>query len=201
MSNKSQETKNSLFLRLAGLSGVLGSVLPLVMVLSATFFSTWFSWNENALSELGVGEQATLFNSAMLIGGALNLLFGLGLYKYFSGEKLIKSGVTLIILSSISLALVGVFTVDYHIPHGLAAFGYFMLSPTGFLLIAFGTKEGIIRKLGFICGVAALFAILVLPVVFLALSLNVGFAVPELIEGLIISVWTIYISTRILKRL
>ena len=146
MSNKPQEIKNSLFLRLAGLSGVLGSVLPLVMVLSATFFSTWFSWNENALSELGVGEQATLFNSAILIGGALNLLFGLGLYKYFSGEKLIKSGVTSIILSSISLALVGVFTVDYQIPHGLAAFGYFMLSPTGFLLIAFGTKEGIIRK-------------------------------------------------------
>ena len=75
-----------------------------------------------------------------------------------------------------------------------------MLSPTGFLLIASGTKEGIIRKLGLICGVAALFAILVLPVVFLALSLNVGFAVPELIEGLIISVWTIYMSTRILKR-
>lgn len=200
MSNKSQEIKNSLFLRLAGLSGVLGSVLPLVMVLAATFFSTWFSWNENALSELGVGEQATLFNSAMLIGGALNLLFGLGLYKYFSGEKLIKSGVTSIMLSSISLALVGVFTVDYHIPHGLAAFGYFMLSPTGFLLIASGTKGGIIRKLGFICGVGALFAILVLPVVFLALSLNVGFAVPELIEGLIISVWTIYLSTRLIER-
>jgi len=84
------EAKNKLFLRLAGLCGILGSVLPLFMVLLATFLSTWFSWNENALSELGVGGQSLLFNSAMLIGGALNFLFALGLYKYLGREKLIS---------------------------------------------------------------------------------------------------------------
>jgi len=174
-----QKTKNLLFQRLAGLCGILGSILPLVLVLSATVFSTWFSWNENALSELGVGEQAYLFNSAMLIGGALNFIFALGLYKYLGREKLVRAGVVSIMLSSVSLAIVGVFTVDYHIPHGLAAFGYFVLSPIGFLLIGSGTKEDIIRKLSFACGVAALLAILVLPVIVLALPLNVGFAVPE----------------------
>jgi hypothetical membrane protein len=201
MSVKPQKTKSSPFPRLAGVSGILGSLLPLGMVLSATVFSTWFSWNENALSELGVGEQAYLFNSAMLIGGALNFLFAVGLYKYLGKEKLIRAGVVSIMLSSISLALVGFFTVDYHIPHGIAVFGYFMLTPAGFLLIASGTQEATIRKIGFACGIAALLAILVLPAIIFALQLNAGFAIPELVEGLIISTWTIYISARRLRQL
>jgi hypothetical membrane protein len=195
------EAKNKLFLRLAGVCGILGSVLPLFMVLLATFLSTWFSWNENALSELGIGEQAYLFNSAMLIGGALNFLFALGLYKYLGREKLIRAGVVSILLSSLSLALVGVFTINYHIPHGLAAFGYFVFAPAGFLLIGFGEEEDTIRKLSFACGFAALLAILVLPTAVFVLSLNVGFAVPELVEGLIISTWTIYMSIRLLRQL
>jgi hypothetical membrane protein len=194
LSENPKQTEMLKLLRFAGICGILGSVLPLVMVLSATFLSSWFSWNANALSELGVGEQSILFNSAMLIGGALNLLFAFGLYKYLGREKLIRAGVVLIMLSSISLALVGVFSVDCHVPHGIAAFGYFVLAPAGFLLIGSGTKEDTIREISFACGVAALLAILVLPVIVLALSLNVGFAVPELVEGLIISAWTIYMS-------
>ena len=198
---KSQEIKGLSFLRLAGASGILGSLLPLGMVLSATFLSPWFSWNENALSELGLGEQAILFNGAMLIGGALNLVFALGLYKYLIKEKLSRAGVVSILLSSVSLALVGVFTINYHIPHGLAAFGYFVFAPAGFLLIGFGEEEDTIRKLSLACGFAALLAILVLPTAVFVLSLNVGFAVPELVEGLIISTWTIYMSVRLLRRL
>jgi hypothetical membrane protein len=195
------EAKNKLFLRLAGVCGILGSVLPLFMVLLATFLSSWFSWSANALSELCIGEQAYLFNSAMLIGGALNFLFAVGLYKYLGKEKLIRAGVVSILLSSLSLALVGVFTINYHIPHGLAAFGYFVFAPAGFLLIGFGEEEDTIRKLSLACGFAALLSILVLPTAIFVLSLNVGFAVPELVEGLIILTWTIYMSVRLLRQL
>ena len=185
-------------LRLAGICGILGSILPLVMVLSATFLSSWFSWSRNALSEMGVGEQAALFNSAVLIGGALNFLFALGLRYNLDEGKLTQAGVVSIMVSSVSLALVGVFTIDYLSLHGIAAFGYFMLTPAGFLLIGLGTKEETIKKLSFSCGIAALFAILVLPVLILALSLGIGFAVPELIESLAISVWTLPMSARLL---
>ena len=195
-----REAKNKIFMRLAGVFGILGSLLPLLMVLSATFVSSWFSWNVNALSQLGVGEQATLFNSAMLLGGALNFWFAVGLYKFLGGVRLVLGGAVSIMLGSVSLALVGIFTVDYYMPHGIVAFGYFMLAPAGFLLIAYGTEEKAIRKLGFVCGVAALLAILVLPAIVFALQFNVGFAVSELIEGLVISVWTIYMSVRLLRQ-
>ena len=39
------------------------------------------------MSELGVGEQTALFNRAMLTGGALNFLFGVGLGKYFNSAR------------------------------------------------------------------------------------------------------------------
>ena len=197
---KTGEAKNKMFLKLAGACGILGSVLPLLMVLLATFVSSWFSWNMNALSQLGVGEQATLFNSAMLVGGVLNFVFAVGLYNFLGSVRLVRAGAVSIMLSSISLALVGVFTVDYHIPHGIASFGYFMLAPAGFLLIAYGTLQVTIRKIGFTCGIAALLAILVLPAIVFALQFNVGFAVPELIEGLVISVWTIYMAAKLLRQ-
>jgi hypothetical membrane protein len=198
MSEKSQKTKRTTLLRLAGVCGILGSILPLVMVLSATFLSSWFSWNVNALSELGVGEQAALFNSAVLIGGGLNLLFALGLRQYLCNGKPVLAGIVLIMISSLSLALVGVFTISYLVLHGIVAFGYFVPAPAGFLLIGFGTKERAIKKLSFACGIAALLAILVLPVLILVLPFRIGFAVPELIEGSVISAWTIYMSRLIL---
>jgi hypothetical membrane protein len=169
------------------------------MVLSATFLSSWFNWSANALSELGVGEQVALFNNAMLIGGALNLLFAAGLRQYFNNERRILVGVGLIVASSVSLALVGVFTIDHLILHGIAAFGYFMLTPAGFLLIGLGTEEPGIRKLSFACGILALFAILVFPVLILALPFKVGFAVPELAESLAISCWTLPMSIKLIR--
>ena len=189
---------SQMFLRLAGISGILGSVLPLIMVLSATFLSSWFSWNANALSELGVGEQAAIFNSAMLLGGGLNVLFALGLYKYLSGERLTRAGIFSIMSSSICLALVGVFTIDYLAMHIIVALGYFVLAPAGFLLIGFGTKERAIKKASLACGIIGLLAILVLPLIIFALQLKVGFAVPEFAEALAILFWTIFMSSRLI---
>jgi len=187
------------FSRLAGTSGILGSLLSLVMVLSATFLSSWFSWRANALSDLGVGEQAALFNSAMLLGGGLNFLFALGLYKYLPIDRLVRTGSLSLIGSSVCLALIGVFPIDNLIMHAIVALGYFMLTPAGFLLIGFGTKDRVISKLSFACGIAALLAILVLPLIFFVLPFQVGFAVPELTESVVILIWTIYMSTKLLR--
>ena len=51
----------------------------------------------------------------------------------------------------------------------------------GFLLIGTKTKESTIRKVNIACGIAALLAILVSPVI--ALRFKIGFDVPELIEN------------------
>lgn len=199
MSESSRETKNPKLLLIAGLCGILGSVLPLIMVLAATFLSSWFSWETNALSELGVGEESVLFNSAMLLGGVLNFLFDIGLYRYFNKEKQARIGVTSIMLSSVFLALSGIFTIDCHLMHAIVALGYFVLAPFGFIIIGYRTKDSMIKKLNIAFGIAALAAILILPIIIYVTPFNFGFAVPELIEALIILVWTVFMSTKLLS--
>jgi hypothetical membrane protein len=50
------------------------------------------------------------------------------------------------------------------------------------------------------CGIAALLAILLLPVIILLLPFTVGFAVPELIEALAISAWTIFMASKLVSQ-
>ena len=196
--NPRAKAKNQMIIRLGGLCGIVGSVLTIVMVYAATIISPWFRWATNALSELGVGEVSSIFNSAVMIGGVLNFLFAVGLREYLGGRRLAKVGVALIMLGSASLALVGVFTIAYPVLHSIVALGEFVLAPIGFILIGFSANDSAVKKLSIATGIAALIAILILPVVLLALPFTVGFAVPEMIEALIVATWIIFMGTKLL---
>lgn len=187
------------FIWLSGLCGIVGSVLTLAMVFVATIISPWFRWDTNALSEMGVGEVSLIFNSAMIIGGFFNFLFALGIREKLGVEGLRKHGVALIMLGSVSLALVGIFTVSYPILHGIVALGTFILPPIGFILIGFSSKQSTMKEFSIITGIAALMTILILPFILLILPFNVGFAVPEIIEGLIVAAWIITMGIKLLK--
>jgi hypothetical membrane protein len=184
---------------LGGLCGIIGSVLTLVMVIASTVISPSFRWDTNALSELGVGEVSHLFNSAVIIGGILHVIFTLGIREYLSQGRFVKTGVTLIMLGSVSLALVGIFTISYPILHVIVALGEFILAPIGFILIGLSAKNNTMKKLSITAGIAALAVILILPVILLTLPFKVGFAVPKMIEGLIVATWIIFMGTKLLK--
>jgi len=80
--------------RWAGFSGILGSVLPLAIVLSATYLSSWFSWSANALSELGVvSSSAVLFTAAMLLGVHCTFCLQSDYYKWVPAERRVRTGV------------------------------------------------------------------------------------------------------------
>jgi hypothetical membrane protein len=193
------ETMRQRFLWLCGLCGITSSVLSLVMVFAATIISPWFRWDTNALSEMGVGEVSLLFNSAMIIGGILNLIFSLGIREYLGREGLVKYGTFLIMLGSVSLAFVGIFTVSYPIFHGIVALGTFVLAPIGFILIGLNSKQSAMKKLSITTGIAALMTILILPAILLSLPFNVGFAVPEIIWSLIVATWIIFVGIKLLR--
>lgn len=199
MTNKNAKTNDQWLIWLGGFSGIVGPTLTMLMVITSTIFSPWFKWDTNALSELGVGEVSLLFNSAVIVGGLFSFFFALGIREYLAPKKLVKAGVTLIMLGSISLALVGIFTVSYPILHGIVALAEFTLAPIGIILIGYASKENTIKKLSITNGIAALTAILIFPIILILLSLEVGFAVPELIEALIVSIWIVFMGTKLLK--
>ena len=185
--------------RLAGISGIIGSTLPLIMILVSTVLEKSFSWNRNALSDIGVSQTAWLFNSALIVGGLFNLIFALGLRNYLGKTRLLKIGVTLLIVSSISLALVGVFTENYNSIHVLVALGYLLLAPIAIICIGQGEKNKQFGKVSLALGIIALLAIFGLSVVTFVANLQIGFAVPEFAESFVLSTWTFWVSLRLLK--
>lgn len=191
---------NRWLILLGGLCGIVQSVLTLTMVVAATIISPWFRWDINAVSELGVGEVSLLFNSAMWLGGVLGFVFALGLRRYLVGNRHGDVGTFLIMVSSVCLFLVGVFTISFLAAHAIVALGYFLLAPIGSLLIGIGDGGKVTRRLSLATGIAALVSILVLPMIIFFLPFKVGFAVPEMIHGIIIAVWTIFMGIKLLRR-
>ena len=187
------------FMRFGGLCGIVGAVLTLVMVFAATILSPWFRWDTNALSELGVGEVSLLFNCGVVIGGALNFIFALGVREHLLEGRLVSIGAALILVGSVSMLLVGIFTAAYPIAHAIVALGYFVSVPVGFILIGLGTRMPKIRMPSLATGMAALMVILVLPIIFLVAHFNVGFAVPEMMEALIIAAWIVFMGVKLLR--
>ena len=186
-------------IRIAGISGIIGSVLPLVMIFASTVFEKSFSWNKNALSDIGVSQTAWLFNGALIVGGLLNLLFAIGLRNYLGKTKCLKIGVSLLIVSSISLLFVGVFTENYNVIHVFVALGYLLLAPLGLICISRGEESKKFGKASLSLGITALLAIFGLPVITFAANLQIGFAVPEFAEALLLSIWTFWASLKLLR--
>jgi hypothetical membrane protein len=187
-------------IRFAGISGIVGSSLPLIMILASTVLEKSFSWQKNALSDIGVSQTAWLFNSALIVGGFFNLLFAIGLRSYLCKTGWLKIGVSLLIMSSFSLSLVGVFTENYDIIHALVALGYLLLAPLGIICIGKGDESKQFGKISLSLGILALFAILGLPIVTFAFNLRIGFAVPEFAEALVLSIWTFWVSLKLIRR-
>jgi len=186
-------------IRISGVSGIIVSILPLVMILVSTVLEKSFSWNKNALSDIGVSQTAWLFNGALIVGGLLNLLFAIGLRNYLGKTKGLKIGVYLLIVSSISLSLVGVFTENYNVIHVFVALGYLLLTPLGLICISRGEESKQFGKVSLTLGIIALLAIFGLPVITFAANLQIGFAVPEFAEALLLSIWTFWVSLKLLR--
>jgi hypothetical membrane protein len=199
MSKKSHKTLK--LIRLAATSGLISSTLPLIMILAATVLEKSFSWNNNALSDIGVSQNAWLFNSALIVGGLFNFLFAIGLRNYLAKTNWNKIGVSLLIVSSISLALVGVFTKNYGQIHALVAIGYLLLAPLGLICIGTAEKSKHFGKVSIVLGITALLIIIGLPIITFVANLQIGFAVPEFLEALVLSIWIFWTSLKMFESL
>ena len=184
---------------IAGISGLISSTFPLIMIIISTIIESSFSWNRNALSDIGVSQTGWLFNNALIVGGVLNFLFAIGLLTYFEKTKTFTIGVSLIIISSVSLALVGVFTENFGNIHVLVALGYLLLAPLGLICIGVGKKRDQTGIVSLVLGIIALLIIFGLSVIAFFANLQIGFAVPELAESLVLSIWIFWLSLKLVR--
>lgn len=194
-----QNSKRDMLIRFAAISGILGSILPPILIFVATMLEKTFSWNRNALSDIGVSQTAWLFNSTLIVSGLLNLLFALGLRSYLGKSRRLKIGTSLIIIGNVCLALVGVLTEDYIIPHAIVALGFLLLTPVGVIYTGSTEKGNQFGKVSLLLGIIALLALIVVPLIAYIVNLQIGIAVPEFSESLMLSTWTFLFSLKLIR--
>jgi hypothetical membrane protein len=197
--------KSTLAIRTAGLIGIVASLFGLCAVITATFLAgNTFSWNKNALSDIGVSTvslAANVFNISLVVAGLLNFIFALGFTKANAKNTLFYLGGLLLVLGGIFLSLVGVFTEAYGRLHFYVSAGYFGLFSLAIIMNGFAFRRAGQAAWGNVSMLTGLIAALVMlsgTIVEWHILLGLGFAVPELVASLIFSAWTIWMGLNLL---
>lgn len=187
-------TSNTALIRLATLTGAIGPIIALILLVTDVVISTWFSWFRNALSDLGVHQYGYLFNSALIIEGVLNIIFIYVLHRYFN----LKSYISVILLiAGISLAMVGIFNEHFGIIHLVFALIYFILFPSGIILFSITGVEK--RKYESTMGITLSiigFAFIIVGIleVFKAVSTPLALGFYEFVEAIALIIWSAEVS-------
>ncbi len=169
-------------LKTAGICGLAAPAVSLVCIFAAISLSPWFSWAGNALSDLGVGEAAWLFNSGLVAGGVLTTVFALGLFIPYQDQAR-RFGALLFFFSALSLVGIGIFSEAAGRTHFYFSVAFFALLALSLMIIGIGSIVARSRKFGVLT--LAIGAVAALPWAFPWGAV----AVPELISALAGSVW------------
>jgi hypothetical membrane protein len=176
---------NVKLIRLFGWFGIVTPVLGFGMILLAISTAPWFSWQTNALSDLGVdGLTAVIFNGGLIMTGSVMAVFSLSVYEFGKEDRLGKAGFILLLLACIFLLGIGVFPEtagDIHLKFSVA---FFVALPVSIIvnsvyLIRQGNRE--LGALGIAAGAVAI-AIWTLP--------WDGVAIPEAVSAASAGVWS-----------
>jgi hypothetical membrane protein len=115
--------KKYTFIKVAGLCGILLPIVFFVSLAISMLLSPWFTWTNNALSDLGLaGASALFFNQGVLIAGILFFVFSLGLIKKSSNKR----GAYFLTLSALGFIGVGLFPETMFTTHFIMAALFFI---------------------------------------------------------------------------
>jgi len=194
-----------MWLRIAGLCGIVAPLVALSFITLAISNSlSWFRWTENALSDLGhqgiAGTTvATLFNSGLIIGSLLGMMFAAGLMQILRKRILGFAGTFVFALAIISLFAIGVFPETAGRIHFYVSVAFFALFPISLFFIGASLiKENSERTLGFSTILFGMFAaVSVFPLIVLPLK---DVAVHELLATLSGSAWAIVFGVKMCRQ-
>ncbi|MCP8313307.1 MAG: DUF998 domain-containing protein [archaeon] len=184
--------------RIATWFGVIAPIWGLMSIGISIALSPWFSWIDNALSDLGVSNVSPIFNSGLIICGTLASLFIVALIRIERTSRLGLAGSILLLLSSLSLIGIGVFSEAFGLIHFYFSVSFFVsLILSSIILGIHFTLNLSSRPLG-------IFTLLVGIVSFIswvgwAIVRPLGVAIPETISAFLAFFWFFILSIRMYK--
>ena len=172
--------------RVYALFGVFGPLLVYVSILLSLVLSPWFSWESNALSDLGhavTSDAAPIFNLGLLLAGFLMMIYALTVF-----QKHAKYSSFCLLVSTFLVQLLAVFNEVYGSLHYVVAVPHFvMLSLTS---IVYTVEK---RSAVALCT----FIIVMFSWLLYGLNIfNIGIAVPETVSKLVLA-WIMYSAIKI----
>ncbi len=169
------------------LFGLLGPSTAILFVLLAILLSPWFSWWNNALSDLGhslQSEVAALFNFGLLLSGFFMILYPIMIFR-----KHAKYTSYFLVLAGLSLQLIATFDEVYGSLH-------FLISVLFFAVLGFASASYAIEKKSFVAFVSLVFGS-VSWILYWTEIIDTGIAVPEAISSIAIFTWMLLSSLEI----
>lgn len=176
---------NVKLVRVSGWFGIISPILGFAMIFLAIGTAPWFSWTENALSDLGVrGLTAVIFNSGLILTAASMMAFSLGIYELTRGSLIGRGGFAALFAASVFLAGIGFFPETMEPHHLYFSVAFFVALPVSlFLMGGFMLGRGM-RAFGMLTIASAIVAALVW-------TPNWdGVAIPEAASALSAGIWS-----------
>ncbi len=177
-------------------SSFLAPIVGFSSILLAIVYSPWFSWEDNALSDLGVSGQGSLiFNVGLIVTGIITLLFAAGLWASFGGVNLGRTGAALLALDGLFLSSIGLFPETSGRIHLYVSICFFATLGVALLVMSVHLFRDVKTRL---FGLATLGLVAVGTTGWLAP--HTGEAIPEAISGLVASIWTVLAGQRLIAK-
>jgi len=170
------------------LFGFIGPLIAYASIGLSIYLSGWFSWERNALSDLGHAQKsvvAPIFNFGLLIAG-----FIITLYSVKSLSKYAKNTSISLAFSALMLQTVATFDEIYGSLHFLVSILFFVSAGLS-CVIYFMEKKSLVALVAFVVGLMAW-------ILYWFDLYKAGIAVPEIISAIAVTSCIIEASLKIL---
>ena len=168
------------------LFGVFGPLLVYVSILLSLVLSPWFSWKNNALSDLGHAVNsvaASIFNLGLLLAGFLMMIYALTVF-----QKHAKYSSFCLLVSTFLVQLLAVFNEVYGSLHYVVAVPHFVMLSLTSIVYTVEKRSAV---------ALSTFIIVMFSWLLYGLNIfNIGIAVPETVSKLVLA-WIMYSAIKI----
>jgi len=152
--------KQIILIKISMLCGILGPVIGFIFITCSIFYSDWFNWTNNWLSDLGGipgnssiwtsrGITSIIFNSGLIISGLIGLFFANLLRKLkILNNRQGKIGSFLFMFNMLTLSFIGIFPETTGYLHTIVSIIFFFLIALSLLILGNVIRKSSWKKFG-----------------------------------------------------
>jgi len=197
-------------MRISGFCGLFSPIVGFICIAFAIYYSDWFNWTGNWLSDLGGmpgetpiwaarGIASVIFNSGLIIAGIMGAIFVSAIRKIrMLNTRLGCIGTFLLILDMSALCAIGIFPETTGYFHAFVSLVFFFLVALSLLVIGTSLRKSSGKTLGGFVTLLGAISICSFPFLFIPRPWGSN-AIIELFPIITISIFAIVFGYSLIK--